>query len=308
MKVSTFRPDPNATQARTQILLAALLFSTAGVVIKASTLTHWQIASLRSAVAALVLLAAFRRVQRLTPPIFAVSLLIAVTFVSFIAANKLTTAAHAVFLQAAAPVYLVVLSPWLLRERASIRDLPFMLTVFVGVTLLALSTGDPSAAATHPALGNVIAACSGVTWALSLAGLRWLEQRDTSGQPAVTATVYANLLVAGLCLPLAWPLDQIGRADWLVVLYLGAFQLGAAYVLLVRGLRGLTAIEASLLLLLESALNPVWTWLGHGESPGPLGIVGGVLVLGATTVRSMRRARPERPGSTSRPVAPITTR
>lgn len=275
---------------RTQVLVAALLFSTAGIAIKASTLTHWQIASLRSAVGALVLLAAFRHLRRPTLPILTVSLLIAVTFVSFVAANKMTTAAHAVFLQAAAPVYLVLLSPWLLGERASLRDVPFMVTVFLGVTLLALSTGNATTTATQPVLGNAIAIFSGLTWALSLIGLRWLEQRDTAGQPAVTATVYANLLVAGLCLPLAWPLDQIASADWLVVLYLGAFQLGGAYVLLVRGLRHLTAIETSLLLLLESALNPVWTWLGHGESPGLLGIVGGALVLGATTLRSIRRA------------------
>jgi drug/metabolite transporter (DMT)-like permease len=275
---------------RTQVLLAALLFSTAGIAIKASTLTHWQIACLRSAVGALVLLAAFRHVRRPTLPVLTVSALIAVTFVSFVAANKMTTAAHAVFLQAAAPVYLVLVSPWLLGERASLRDLPFMLTVFVGVTLLAASTGDASATATQPVLGNIIAIASGVTWALALVGLRWLEQRDTGARSAVTATVYANLLVAALCLPLAWPLHEIGTVDWMVVLYLGAFQLGGAYVLLVRGLRHLTAIETSLLLLLESALNPVWTWLGHGESPGWLGILGGALVLGATTLRSIRRA------------------
>lgn len=274
---------------RAQVLAAALLFSTAGVVIKATSLTAWQISSLRSAVAALVLLLAFRQLPRLTGPTLLVGTTIAVTFVTFIAANKLTTAAHAIFIQAAAPVYLVVLSPWLLRERAARRDVPFMATVLVGLTLLALSTTDASATASNPVLGNLLALLSGVTWALSLAGLRWLEQRDTTGMPAVDATILANVIAAVACLPMAWPLDGIGPTDWLIVLYLGAFQLGLAYVLLVHGLRRLTAIETSLLLLLESALNPVWTWMGHGESPGTLGIVGGALILGATTMRSLRR-------------------
>ena len=275
--------------ARAQVLAAALLFSTAGVVIKATTLTAWQISSLRSAVATLVLLAAFRQLPRLTGPTLLVGALIAATFVTFIAANKLTTAAHAIFIQAAAPVYLVVLSPWLLGERAARRDVPFMATVLAGLTLLALSTTDASATASNPVLGNSLALLSGVTWALSLVGLRWLEQRDTTGMPAVNATIWANVIVALACLPMAWPLDGIGRVDWLIVLYLGAFQLGLAYVLLVHGLRRLTAIETSLLLLLESALNPVWTWMGHGESPGTLGIIGGALILGATTMRSLRR-------------------
>jgi drug/metabolite transporter (DMT)-like permease len=102
--------------ARAQVLAAALLFSTAGVVIKATALTAWQISSLRSAVAALVLLAAFRQWPRLTGPTLLVGTLIAATFVTFIAANKLTTAAHAIFIQAAAPVYLVALSPWNARS------------------------------------------------------------------------------------------------------------------------------------------------------------------------------------------------
>lgn len=284
--MSHSRPDPTA---RTQVLAAALLFSTAGVVIKATTLTAWQISSLRSAVATLVLLVAFRQLPRLTPPTLLVGTLIAATFVTFIAANKLTTAAHAIFIQAAAPVYLVALSPWLLGERAALRDVPFMGTVLVGLTLLALSTTDASATASNPLLGNSLALLSGVTWALSLAGLRWLEQRDATSMPAVNATICANVIVAITCLPLAWPLDGIGATDWLLVAYLGAFQLGLAYVLLVRGLRQLTAIETSLLLLLESALNPIWTWMGHGESPGTLGIVGGALILGATTLRSLRR-------------------
>lgn len=276
--------------ARTHVLTAALLFSTAGVVIKATPMSAWQISSLRSAVATLVLLAAFRQLPRLTGPTLLVGSLIAATFVTFIAANKLTTAAHAIFIQAAAPIYLVVLSPWLLKERAALRDVPFIATVLVGLVLLALSTTDASTTASHPSLGNVLALLSGITWALSLAGLRWLEQRDTTGRPAVNATIVANLLVAVTCLPLAWPLHDLAVADWFIVVYLGAFQLGLAYVLLVHGLRRLTAIETSLLLLFESALNPVWTWLGHGESPGSLGLVGGALILVATTMRSVRRS------------------
>jgi len=278
--------------ARSLVLLAALLFSTAGVAVKATTLTPWQIACLRSALAAVVVWVAFQRLRRPTLPLLAVSTLIAVTFVTFIVATKWTTAAHAIFLQAAAPVYLVLLSPWLLGERASTRDVPFMATVFTGVALLALSTAEaPQATATRPVLGNVVAAASGVTWALALAGLRWLDRHhDGGGSHAVTATVYANGLVALTCLPLAWPLAGIGVMDWSLVAYLGAFQLGLAYVLLVRGLRELTAIETSLLLLLESALNPLWTWLVHAESPGPLGLAGGALILGATTIRSLRRA------------------
>jgi drug/metabolite transporter (DMT)-like permease len=58
--------------------------------------------------------------------------------------------------------------------------------------------------------------------------------------------------------------------------------------------RHVPALEASVLLLLEPALNPVWAWLVHGETPGPWSILGGVLILGATLARTFVDAREER--------------
>ncbi|MBA2356608.1 MAG: DMT family transporter [Luteitalea sp.] len=276
---------------RLQVLTAAVLFSTAGVVVKATALTHWQVAGFRSAVAALVLLLVARTSVRADPRTLAVGLVIAVTFISFIVANKLTTAAHAVFLQAAAPVYLVLLGPWLLGERVHARDLPFLGVVCVGLALLFSASVAPSATATNPALGNAVAAFSGLTWALVLVGMRWTSrERGVAG--AMTATFYGNLFAALLCAPLALPVRGAMPVDWLVIAYLGCFQLALAYVLLTRGIGTLTALEASLLLLLEPALNPLWTWLVHGESPGVMAAIGGALILAATTIRAVRPPPP----------------
>ena len=82
-----------------------------------------------------------------------------------------------------------------------------------------------------------------------------------------------------------------------LVAYLGVFQLGLAYLCFTIGLRGTPAVEASLLVLLEPVLNPVWTYLFAGERPGPWAMAGGALVLVATLWRTLqpwwleRRAR-----------------
>jgi len=72
------------------------------------------------------------------------------------------------------------------------------------------------------------------------------------------------------------------------VIYLGVFQLGLAYVFLSRAITRVPALEASLFLLVEPVLSPVWAWLAHGETPGPLALVGGVVILTATVIRSRR--------------------
>jgi DME family drug/metabolite transporter len=272
---------------RLQVLIAAVLFSTAGVVVKATALTSWQVAGFRSAVAAVFLLLVARMPLRPTWRTATVGLIIAVTFISFIVANKLTTSAHAVFLQAAAPIYIVLLGPWLLGERVHARDLPFLGVVLVGLVLLFAGTVTPTATAPNPVLGNIIAAASGVTWALVLAGVR-LISRDSGIKGAMTATFYGNVFAFVLCAPLAFPVVGARPVDWAVIGYLGCFQLALAYVMLTRGIGQLPALEASLLLLLEPALNPLWTFLVHGETPGVLGSIGGGLVLVATTARALR--------------------
>jgi drug/metabolite transporter (DMT)-like permease len=275
--------------ARLEVLLAAFLFSTGGAAIKATSLTGWQVASFRAGIAALVLLACVPAARRASRRAGLVGVAQAATFVTFVVANKLTTAASAVFLQASAPLYLMLMGPWL-GERVRPRDVPFIVAIVAGLTLLFSGAPPPSSTAPDTWLGNIIGAISGLLWALTLAGLRWAEQHRAAGQEvtAVSATMWGNVLACLGCLPLALPV-QAEVIDWAVIVYLGAFQVGLAYFFLTRGLGRLSAVEASLLLLLEPALNPLWAWLAHGEWPGVLASLGGAVILTATTLRALRR-------------------
>ena len=47
------------------------------------------------------------------------------------------------------------------------------------------------------------------------------------------------------------------------------------------------AIEAVLIPVLEPVLNPVWVWLLVGEVPSGWALLGGAIVLGTVTTRSL---------------------
>jgi drug/metabolite transporter (DMT)-like permease len=51
------------------------------------------------------------------------------------------------------------------------------------------------------------------------------------------------------------------------------------------------ALEASVILLLEPALNPLWAWVIQGETPGVWALLGGAIILGATTYKSWNESR-----------------
>jgi drug/metabolite transporter, DME family len=273
-----------------RIVLAAILFSTGGAAIKAADFGPWQVASFRSGVAGLTLLLLVPQARRaFSWQTALVGVAYAVTLISFVLANRLTTSANTIYLQSTAPLYLLLFGPWLLQEPVRRRDLPIIAAVAGGLILVFLGADHPSATAPDPARGNLIALLSGVTYALLICGLRWLGRNQSSGHRGIAAVILGNLIAFVAALPMSLPLGSHSTTGWGVILYLGIFQIAGAYLLVTRGLREVRALEASLLLLAETALNPLWSWMLLGEVPARLALAGGALIIVATVAQSVRR-------------------
>jgi drug/metabolite transporter (DMT)-like permease len=265
-------------KSRLLLLAAAVLWSSAGAVIKLSALDAWQLAGGRALVATIFLAAVVPTARRrLSGRLLAVAVAYALTTVLFVLANKLTTAANAIFLQDTAPLWVLLLSPWALGERPSRGELLSIPVFGLGLGLFFLDQLSPGQLA-----GNLVALAAGVAFGASIIGLRRL------GAEGPAALVWGNLLAAAVTLPL-WPLGPAaGVADLGAIVFLGVFQLGLAYLCFSLGLRGTPAVEASLLVLLEPVLNPVWTYLFAGERPGPWSLAGGAVILLATAWRTLQ--------------------
>jgi DME family drug/metabolite transporter len=272
----------SSPRGRLLVVAAAALFSTGGAAIKAASLSGWQIAALRSGVAALFFLLMIPEARRgwrwrMLP----VALCYAATLDFFVLGNRLTTAANTIFLQSAAPLYVLLLGPILLHELVRRRDVIFVVAVACGIACIFAGSPKPGVTAPDPWRGNLFGVASGVTDALMIIGFRWLARKEVAG--AVIGTVALGNVIACLAaLPLALPIQSLAAADVAVLLYLGTVQIGVAYLCLSYGISHVPAVQAAALLMVEPALNPVWTWLVHGEKPGPWGIAGGMLILSAT--------------------------
>lgn len=277
---------------RLQLALAAALFSTGGAAIKACAMTSWQVAAFRSGIAAVALLLFLPRARRgFSLEVFGWSVAYAATLVLFVAANKLTTSANAIFLQSSAPLFVLLLAPLLLREAIRGSDWIACAVVAAGLALIFAAQEAPLATATDPLKGNLLAALSGLTFAIGIIGLRKMGRgaRDAS----LAVVVLGNVLACLACLPKALPVAEARPTDWAILVFLGIIQIGVAYWLVSAGLRRVTAFEGSLLLLIEPALNPVWSFVVHGERPGTIALLGGALILAATLVKAWFDARRE---------------
>jgi drug/metabolite transporter, DME family len=274
------RPPP-MLRHRLAILAAAALWSSAGAAIKLSQLGGWQLAAGRSLVAAVVIALALPAARRLpSRKAWLVAAAYAATVVLFVVANKLTTSANAIFLQDTAPLYVLVLSPLVLGERATRGEIGAVPVFLLGLALFFVDRLEPG-----QFLGNVLALVSGLTFALCILGLRAVPQEGQS------VLFWGNLLagLAALAPSMEGPVPT--ATDAAIVLFLGTFQLGLSYLLFQYGLRHTPAVEASLLVLLEPVLNPIWTFLFAGERPGNWALVGGMIILAATAWRTLAVAR-----------------
>jgi len=266
--------------SRLAILAAAILWSTAGAAIKLCGLDGFQIASGRSAVAALVIFALFPSARALpTRRTLAVAVAYAATVVLFVLATKHTTAANAIFIQDTAPLYVMLLSPLVLRERPTRQELAAAPVYACGLGLFFFDQLSPG-----QLTGNLLAVASGVAFASCIVGLRWVRGSD------LAAVAWGNVIAAAGALPFALGGPAPTTLDLGLLLFLGTFQLGFSYALFSIGLRHVSAIEASLLMLLEPVLNPVWTFLLAGERPGPWALAGGAVILAATLWRTLPKA------------------
>lgn len=282
------------TAGRLQVLTAAMLFSSGGAAIKSCGVDGLAVVGGRSAVAALALLVFVRRARSgWSRTIVPIAASYALTMFFFVLANKMTTAASAVFLQGTAPLYVMLASPWLLKESITGRDVAMMLTFGLGLLVFLVGAGPPLETAPRPLLGNVLGAFSGVTWGGLVMGLRYLS-REGAAEPdaAPSAVALGNVLAAAFCLPSANQLIAAPTRDWLILVYLGVFQVALAYLFLMRGVQKVSAFESSLLLLLEPVLAPLWAWLLNGEGVSGMTFLGGGIILMASVAQVSRPRKP----------------
>lgn len=271
---------------------AALLWSSSGLFIKVLPLGALQIAGARSLLAALTIWAVLawrgrRSDLRLDGLGWACAVAYAGVLVCFVAATKLTTAANAIFLQFSAPIYLVFLEPWVFGRRLQGRDL-----VAVGLTLGAMALFFVGRLETGRLAGNLLGMAAGICLALFTLTLKLMRERRPGADP-IGAIVAGNLLVAVLCAPLALPGFRPTLPQGAILLYLGVFQIGVAYLLFNAGMRHLSATAAVVTGTLEAVFNPIWVFLGIGERPSGWAILGGVIILGVIAWYGLVRRGPQ---------------
>jgi drug/metabolite transporter (DMT)-like permease len=285
---SLLPPVLNRSQALAMLVLTSVLWSTGGALIK---LIQWNapaIAATRSLIAAVLVIVVYKKTTiTFSKTTIAAAVAYAATVMLFVSATKLTTAANAILLQYTAPIYVAMFSPWFLGERTRWSDWVVIGVVMVGMTLFFLD-----GLTVVNIFGNLTAMMSGFAFGWFALLMRKHTQEHTGEHDSLEPVLLGNILTACVGFPFAvGTLSAVSVQSWIGLVLLGVFQLGVSYILYVRAIRSVSALEAILIPIIEPLLNPVWALLLANEKPGMWAIVGGAIVISAITLRSVALMR-----------------
>jgi drug/metabolite transporter (DMT)-like permease len=265
-------------RARLLVLASAVLWSTSGFFAKAPYFVGWPGPSLafwRATFACVVLWPLVRRPQwswRLVP----MTLLFAAMNYTYLSAMASGSAANAIWLQMAAPVWVLLAGVTCFGERAVRRD--WVLVGFVAAGVGIILWFESRGAAFEAVLWGL---ASGLTYAGIVLSLRNLRTFDSAWLAALNHTVTALCLAPFALRDAPTP----AGVQWWLLATFGMLQMGVPYMLFARGLRHIPGHEATAIGMVEPLLVPVWVLLAWGERPAWWTIVGGVLILLGLMVR-----------------------
>jgi drug/metabolite transporter, DME family len=270
------------------VVIAVTLWSSGGLLIKMTSVSGYE-ANLGRCFFAAITIAILTKFEALKANKF--TFLAASFYVGalsfFAVANKMTTAANAIFLQYTAPIYILILAPFVLKEKFKFSDLVTVVACLFGMSLFFIED-KPSSLAPNPFLGNILGLLSGVSLGLYILMLR--HPKALQQNPA-SSVFYGNLFAILVMIPFILPNPSAWTSkDIFAVVLLGVFQIGLAYFLFTLGVsKGVKSLDASIIGFIEPLLNPVWVFLQLGERPSSWAIIGGIVIISAVILHTLKR-------------------
>ena len=270
------------------LVLAALMWSSAGVVIKSVAWDGICIAALRGTLCFLALVIFLRPFPM---KINKVKLITALCYfaqgILYVLANKYTTAANATMLQYTSTLYIILFTAIATKKLPKKLDVLASIVLLGGIALAFVGTTESGGM-----VGNIMALVS----AFFYAGVFYCSRLE--GADTIDSMVLGNAMYMVL-LPLMLTNQQVLSSplqDWLLAGTYGLIGGFGAWMCFAKGIKTTPALQANFITMLEPVLAPVWTFLILGETITVWSLLGAVVVIGGILVYNTLQTKQEKTG------------
>ena len=277
------------------MVMAVLVLTPDALLISLIKSNTWTVVFWRGLLSALTLSVALvvmhgRNVFRKTWEIGAAGIVAGLLFgsstISFVMSVRMTTAANALVIVASMPLFAAAFTWLFLREKVPLRTWMAALTGFGGIAIL--FSGSLGGGAL---IGDLLALVTASLMAGNFVLIRRFNRINM-----IPAVIISGILTTVAVAPLSNP-DVINSVDFLYLIIMGTTVLPIPLAIMTVAPKLIPAPEASLILLLETFLGPLWVWMVLREQPATETLIGGgllVVTLAVHSVLSMRDPQVEK--------------
>ena len=218
-----------------------------------------------------------------SPKTFVISSLLGFAGLFMVLAVQHTTVANAVFIISLAPLTSALLGKLFLSEMVSKITWVSIGIAIIGVSII-FADGYTAGGGL---LGMFFALLMMLFYSSSLVTVRSQKGADMF----VICALSGAFLALGI-----FPFINdfsISNHDLALCAFLGVGQVGLGLLLITIGAEHVPTAQVSLLALLEVVLSPVWVWIGVGEVPSLLSLLGGGIVLIGVILQTLQSSQVE---------------
>ena len=268
--------------AALSMAMCAFLWSTSGALVKYVTWSGTVINFMRSFIAAIMLWIWLRMVGKklvLNKNTLLAACFVCVKYTSFILGNKLTSGATMIALQYTSPVFVLLFSAILFKQKIKGKDMAVAVAAMIGIAMLTLDRSGPS-----NIVGNLMGLAVGITTAL----MYLFTSKAGSYAESLSIITLGHIYTSVLMLPFIIGEDltmTVGNVSGVIIL--GFFQQAVAYAFYGFAIRSASALTCNIVGCINPLFNPVWSAILVKEIPGPMTLIGFIIVLGSITIWSV---------------------
>ena len=270
------------------MVVCAVLWSMSGITMKYINWSPLLIVGGRGVFSALIIFTSMKMSGyklKATRKSLGIAFLTFMNLVFFVSANKYTTAANAIVLQYTAPIFVLIVTAFILKRKLRKFEVLTVLAALFGIILFFMDQVSGNGLS-----GNIMAVASGFFMGIMYAVTG--EIKDDGER--ISGLVLGHTALAVICIPLGVYFtepSEITLLPIMLVVFLGVVQMGIPYSLYGRATALISGVEVSLISMIEPILNPIWVALIYGEIPGSRALMGAVLIIGAVIAYTVIDAR-----------------
>ena len=286
-----------ANKAKLELIASMFIFGTIGIFVRHIPLPSSMIALVRGFVGAFfVLLFVYLKKSKLDKDAIKKNFVMLALSGAFIGINWIllfesyhyTTVATATLCYYMQPIFVILASPFLLKEKLTPKKVICVLVALIGMVFVSgvLQTGIPALSEAKGILYGLGAACFYATVVLMNKKITDINAYDKTimqlGMGAIVLSPYVMLTQ-----DFGSAASSMTPSLWLLLLFVGLVHTGVAYALYFDSMKDLKAQTLAIFSYIDPIVAIILSALLLKESMGLYGVIGAVLVLGSTFISEL---------------------